>query len=94
MNNSPENMERIRSLRRPGFGKRTADTIKALHGKDFFAIQGAKGGAAKGKDYQKDGIASKGFADNIERAKLAGSKGGKISKRGKAVPNFESVIDA
>jgi general stress protein YciG len=53
---------------------------------DISKIYGAKGGAAKGQDYQKGGIASKGFADDPERAREAGRKGGSKSKRGKAKP--------
>lgn len=45
------------------------------HGKDFFRIIGKKGG--------ENGHTS-GFAANPELAKIAGAKGGRISRRGPA----------
>lgn len=56
-------------------GKRAAATNKDKYGDDFYARIGAKGG--------RNGHTG-GFAANPELAKLAGAKGGKISKRGKA----------
>lgn len=56
-------------------GLKAAATNKELHGEDFYARIGQKGGKVGGM---------KGFALNPELAKLAGAKGGKISKRGKA----------
>lgn len=56
-------------------GKKAAMTIKIKHGDDFYARIGRKGGQ-KGT--------TGGFAANPELAKIAGRKGGKISKRGKA----------
>ena len=56
-------------------GKKAAKTNKKLHGKNFYRELGRLGGKA---------CVPKGFALNIERAKEAGRKGGKISKRGKA----------
>lgn len=56
-------------------GKKAAKTNKELHGEDFYARIGAKGG--------KNGHTG-GFAANRELASLAGRKGGQISKRGKA----------
>ena len=53
------------------------ETILKLHGSDYFSRIGRMGG--KAGDPSK-----KGFASNIERAKTAGAKGGKISKRGPA----------
>ena len=53
------------------------ETILKLHGTDFYKRIGRMGG--KAGDPTK-----KGFASNIERAKKAGAKGGKISKRGPA----------
>ena len=51
-------------------------TIKQKYGKGFYAEIGAKGGSAC--------VETKGFGADRERARLAGQKGGKISKRGKA----------
>lgn len=56
-------------------GKKAAATNKARHGKDFYARIGAKGG--------KVGTTG-GFAANRELARIAGAKGGRISRRGKA----------
>lgn len=56
-------------------GKKAAATNKARHGKDFYAAIGAKGG--------KLGRTG-GFAANRELARIAGAKGGRISRRRKA----------
>lgn len=53
-------------------GAKTAKKIAELYGKDHYSRIGALGGRAK---------VPKGFAKNIELARIAGSKGGKISKR-------------
>lgn len=45
--------------------------------KDFYRKIGRKGGSAETSE-------PKGFACNPERARIAGAKGGRISKRGKA----------
>ncbi|MFO0882523.1 MAG: hypothetical protein U0491_03695 [Candidatus Saccharimonadales bacterium] len=55
-------------------GKAAAATNKAKYGKDFYAKIGAKGGKL-GK--------TGGFAANKELARLAGAKGGRISRRTK-----------
>lgn len=55
-------------------GLKTSKTIKGTHGEDFYKRIGAKGG--------KNGHTG-GFASNPELAKIAGAKGGKISKRGR-----------
>lgn len=57
-------------------GKAAAKTNKQRHGEDFYARIGAKGGAVTGVE--------KGFRANRELARIAGAKGGSISKRGKA----------
>lgn len=57
-------------------GLKTAKTNILLHGEDFYQRIGRKGGS-------KCGI-MKGFALNPELAKIAGSIGGKRSRRGKA----------
>ncbi len=56
-------------------GKKAAATNKTRHGKDFYAQIGAKGG--------KLGHTG-GFAANRELARIAGAKGGRISRRRKA----------
>ncbi len=56
-------------------GIKARETNIKLHGIDFYKRIGSMGG--KAGDPSK-----KGFASNIERAKKAGAKGGKISKRG------------
>ena len=55
-------------------GKAAAATNKAKYGKDFYAKIGAKGGKL-GK--------TGGFAANRELARLAGAKGGRVSRRTK-----------
>ena len=70
-------------------GKKCAATNKKLHGNGYYARIGAMGG--------KNGHTG-GFAANHELARLAGSKGGRISKRGKAKPknvvqDYEEVED-
>ena len=57
-------------------GIKTAKTIKLKHGKDFYKRIGRIGGSKKG--------VLKGFALNPELARVAGAKGGRISRRGKA----------
>lgn len=68
-------------------GKKAAATNKARHGDDFFKRIGRKGG--------KNGHTG-GFAANHELARIAGAKGGKISKRGpakkKSAPKKESIL--
>jgi uncharacterized protein len=56
-------------------GQRAADTNRKKYGKDFYARIGAKGG--------KRGTTG-GFAANRELARIAGAKGGRISRRRKA----------
>lgn len=53
-------------------GRKAAKTNLEKYGKSFYAINGAKGG--------KNGHGG-GFASNPELARLAGSKGGKKSRR-------------
>jgi len=52
---------------------RAAETNKRKYGADFYARIGAKGG--------RNGFTG-GFAANPELAKIAGRKGGSISRRG------------
>ena len=56
-------------------GLKAAKTNKLLHGDDFYAKIGKKGG--------QNGHTG-GFAYNLALAKAAGAKGGRKSKRGKA----------
>ncbi|HTE22699.1 MAG TPA: hypothetical protein VK674_06690 [Candidatus Limnocylindria bacterium] len=55
-------------------GKRAAETNKKKHGADFYAKIGAMGGK-KGK--------TGGFYANRELARIAGARGGRVSRRGK-----------
>jgi general stress protein YciG len=55
-------------------GVKAAATNKAKHGSDFYARIGAKGG--------RNGHTG-GFAANPELARVAGAKGGRISRRTK-----------
>ena len=57
-------------------GQKAAATNKALHGSDFYAKMGAIGGK-KGR--------TGGFAANPALARIAGAKGGRISRRGKKI---------
>lgn len=59
-------------------GIKAAATNKAKYGSDFYAEIGRKGG--------RNGHTG-GFAANPQLARIAGSIGGKISKRGKAKGN-------
>lgn len=57
-------------------GKAAAATNKRKYGDDFYKVQGAKGGKA-GR--------TGGFYANRELARIAGAKGGRISRRTKKV---------
>lgn len=65
-------------------GMKAAQTNKTRHGADFYAKIGAKGG--------KLGTTG-GFAANRELARLAGAKGGRISRRGKVTMTTAKKID-
>ena len=56
-------------------GRKAAITNKILHGDDFYARIGRKGGSKSSRG---------GFAANPELARMAGKKGGSASKRGVA----------
>lgn len=58
-------------------GKKAAATNLARHGKDFYKNIGRIGGRNS----------TGGFAANPELARIAGAKGGRISRRRKAVNN-------
>lgn len=57
-------------------GRAAAATNKSKYGEDFYKVIGAEGGK-KGK--------TGGFYADRELARTAGTKGGKISRRGKKV---------
>ena len=57
-------------------GQKAATTNKTRHGKDFYAKIGRKGGSVTGT--------KGGFAANPELARIAGAKGGRVSRRSKA----------
>ena len=57
-------------------GQRTAETLKKKFGKDYYKNIGKIGGKASNTG---------GFAANRELARIAGAKGGKISKRKKII---------
>ena len=70
-------------------GRKAAQTNKELYGDKFYQEIGRKGG--------RNGHTG-GFASNLELAKAAGAKGGRISKRGskgftekKIEPNAEKI---
>lgn len=63
-------------------GKAAAETNKKNHGKDFYARIGAMGGK-KGR--------TGGFYANRDLARVAGAKGGRISRRTKKVVDTESA---
>ena len=63
-------------------GKKAALTNKIKHGSDYYVRIGRKGG--------QNGHTG-GFAANPELAKLAGQKGGKISKRGMSKAKIEQI---
>ena len=72
-------------------GAKAAATNKAKYGKDFYSKIGKKGG--------QNGTTG-GFAANRELARIAGQKGGRISRRGPAKNSIvmnqeseESVIE-
>lgn len=61
-------------------GRKAAKSNKERYGNDFYAVIGAKGGRIG---------TTGGFYANRELAREAGSKGGKKSRRGKAVKESE-----
>jgi general stress protein YciG len=63
---------------------KAAATNKARHGADFYAKIGRKGG--------QNGHTG-GFAANPALAKVAGAKGGRISRRGPAKTSTKSASD-
>lgn len=57
-------------------GRKASITNRLKHGEDFYERIGRKGG--------QNGHTG-GFASNPELAKIAGAKGGRLSRRGKAL---------
>lgn len=66
-------------------GLKAAATNKELHGEDFYRRIGRKGGCVS--------TPTGGFAANPALARIAGAKGGKISRRGKAKPKVSTYKD-
>ena len=62
-------------------GKKAAKTNKEKHGKDFYANIGRKGGKASGTGGFASNKIGKDGLTGLERAKLAGQKGGLKSRR-------------
>lgn len=70
-------------------GKKAAATIRARHGENFYSEIGRKGGQnGHIGGFGSDRVGSDGLT-GPERAKIAGAKGGRISKRGKAKNKVE-----
>ena len=65
----------MKSPTRVAGGKKAAKKQKELYGEDVFEIIGRAGGVVRNK--------KKGFGSNRELARIAGSRGGKVSRRGK-----------
>ena len=66
-------------------GAKAAATNKAKYGKDFYSRIGQKGG--------KNGTTG-GVAANRELAKIAGQKGGRISRRGPATTKISMTDES
>ena len=65
-------------------GRKAAATNKQKQGEDFYARIGAKGGHnSHTGGFASEKVGSDGLTGS-QRAKLAGAKGGKISRRGPA----------
>ena len=64
-------------------GKKAAKKNKELYGEDFYGVIGSKGGKlGRTGGFASDKVGADGLTGK-ERAKIAGSKGGIISKRTK-----------
>lgn len=59
-------------------GKKCAETNIEKFGKDFYQKMGAIGGSKRTENTKK-----KGFGSNRELARLAGKRGGRVSRRSK-----------
>jgi len=72
-------------------GKLAAQTNKKRHGKNFYAVIGAKGGKVSSKGgFASNKVGEDGLTGK-ERAKLVGARGGAVSRRGKAKPKKSDV---
>ena len=60
-------------------GKKAAQTTKERYGEDFHQ----KVGKLANEAWEKNGRKPRGFAANPELARIAGAKGGAVSRRGK-----------
>lgn len=69
-------------------GAKAAYTNKLLHGLDFYARIGAKGGRNGHNGGFNSNVIGKDGLTGFERARIVGAKGGRISKRGKAKKNI------
>lgn len=66
-------------------GAKAAATNKAKYGPDFYRNIGRKGGANSHTGGFASEVVGKDGLTGYERAKIAGAKGGSISRRGPAV---------
>lgn len=68
-------------------GMKAAQTNKERHGENFYSNIGRKGGAnGHSGGFASEEIGADGLTGS-QRAKIAGAKGGRISRRGKAKKN-------
>ena len=65
-------------------GKKAATTNKNKYGEDFYAVIGKKGGSRGNTGGFASTTVGKDGLTGRERARLAGFKGGKISRRGRS----------
>ena len=65
-------------------GRKAAETNRKLHGDDFYARRGQNGGQKSTKGGFASTKKGKDGLTGSERAKIAGKKGGTISRRGPA----------
>lgn len=65
-------------------GQKAAATNKLRHGEDFYSRIGKKGGQAGNTGGFASDIVGKDGLTGYERARIAGAKGGSISRRGPA----------
>jgi len=63
-------------------GLKALQTNKQLYGEDYYANIGRKGGKASSNGGFASTVVGKDGLTGAERARIAGSKGGTISKRG------------
>lgn len=73
--------------------KKAAATNKARHGDNFYAEIGRKGGIRSSTGGFADLKVGKDGLTGWQRAKIAGRKGGLVSKRGKAKKTTKGIED-